>query len=74
MCVSVCFIWRGSGSQKTGSHCAAGSNEGGNEGLGFQIYSLQVHHYLAQDSQGTEGAEEGEWISMKITELFLDNI
>lgn len=45
----VCVIWGRSESQETGPLCAVGSNEGGNEGLGFQSCHLQVHHAWAQE-------------------------
>lgn len=76
ICVCLCewcFIWGRGESQETGPHCAARSNEGGNEGLGFQSCPLQVHHGWPRESQGTEGAEEGWWVSMKIGELDLDS-
>lgn len=52
LCKCVCVIWGGSESLQTGPHCAAGSNEGGNEGLGFQSCPLQVHRVWAQGKQG----------------------
>lgn len=35
------------------------SNEGGNEGLGFQSCPLQVHHGWAQESWGDRGSRGG---------------
>ena len=69
----MCFIWGRGESQETGLHCAAGSNEGGNEGLGFHSCPLQVQPGFAQESQGTECTEEGQWVSMEIGELDLDS-
>lgn len=69
----MCCIWGRGESQETGPHCAAQSNEGGNEGLGFQSCPLQAHLGWARESQGTEGAEEGWCVSMKIGKLDLDS-
>lgn len=73
LCECVCVIWGRGESQETGSHCAAGSNEGANEGLGFQSCPLQAHRAWACESQGTERVERGWWVSMKIGELDLDS-
>lgn len=59
LCKCMCVIWGVSESLQTGPHCAAGSNEGGNEGLGFQSCPLQVHRVWAQGNQGTGRAERG---------------
>ena len=62
VCVCVCvrvLSWEGVKARKQVPIVQRGSNEGSNEGLGFQSCPLQAHHGWARESRGDRGSRGG---------------
>lgn len=58
----MCLTGKRGESHETGLYCKVGSNEGGNEGLGFQSCLLQVDLGQALETE-TARAEKARWVS-----------